>query len=91
MEQASKFSLLCLLIFYCFVFTGAYEISKSSVAKTTILSEVDNVERGHRKQELMFELRDGTKLHTVIFFPRDYDTSGKTYTAITDRSPCKCS
>ena len=59
------------------------------MAKTTILSEVDNVERGHRKQELMFELRDGTKLHTVIFFPRDYDTSGKTYTAITDRSPCK--
>jgi putative CocE/NonD family hydrolase len=35
----------------------------------------------------MFELRDGTKLHTIIFFPRDYETSGKTYTAITDRSP----
>lgn len=72
-----------LILFFC----RAYEIS-ASVAKTTVLSEVDNVERGHRKQELMFELTDGTKLHTVIFFPRDYDTSGKTYTAITDRSPC---
>ena len=89
MGQASKFILLCLLSLFCFALISSYEISTSSAAKTTILSEVDNVERGHRKQELMFELRDGTKLHTVIFFPRDYDTSGKTYTAITDRSPCK--
>lgn len=86
MWTSFKFPCLYLLGLLCFVLARAYEIS-ASVAKTTVLSEVDNVERGHRKQELMFELTDGTKLHTVIFFPRDYDTSGKTYTAITDRSP----
>eukprot|EP00604_Paraphysomonas_vestita_P002549 CAMPEP_0174818130 /NCGR_PEP_ID=MMETSP1107-20130205/756_1 /TAXON_ID=36770 /ORGANISM="Paraphysomonas vestita, Strain GFlagA" /LENGTH=568 /DNA_ID=CAMNT_0016029579 /DNA_START=107 /DNA_END=1813 /DNA_ORIENTATION=- len=34
----------------------------------------------------MLPMRDNIKLHTIIFFPRDYE-EGKKYTAVVDRSP----
>lgn len=40
---------------------------------------------GPRKLELMLPMRDGVKLHTLIFFPRD-GKDGK-YPAVVDRSP----
>ena len=40
---------------------------------------------GPRKLELMLPMRDGVKLHTLIFFPRG-GKDGK-YPAIVDRSP----
>lgn len=39
-----------------------------------------------RKLEIMLPMRDNIKLHTIIFFPRDYE-EGKKYTAVVDRSP----
>jgi predicted acyl esterase len=41
-----------------------------------------------RKLEIMLPMRDEVKLHTIIFFPRDYEEgNGNTYTAVIDRSP----
>ena len=43
---------------------------------------------GSRKLELMLSMRDGIKLHTLIYLPRDnYNNSSSKYTAIVDRSP----
>jgi predicted acyl esterase len=44
---------------------------------------------GSRKIEIMLPMRDGVKLHTLIFLPRESkdDTGTKKYTAIVDRSP----
>jgi predicted acyl esterase len=39
-----------------------------------------------RKLEIMLPMRDGVKLHTLIFFPREDGVTTK-YTAIVDRSP----
>ena len=39
-----------------------------------------------RKLEIMLPMRDGVKLHTLIFFPREGKDGGK-YTAVVDRSP----
>ena len=32
-------------------------------------------------------MRDGVKLHTLIFLPADRKSTGETYTTIIDRSP----
>jgi len=40
---------------------------------------------GSRKLELMLSMRDGIKLHTLIYLPRH--NNGSKYTAIVDRSP----
>ena len=42
---------------------------------------------GSRKLELMLSMRDGIKLHTLIYLPRDNGNSSSKYTAIVDRSP----
>lgn len=44
---------------------------------------------GSRKLEFMLPMRDGIKLHTLIYLPRDNDNknSSSKYTAIVDRSP----
>lgn len=42
---------------------------------------------GSRKLELMLSMRDGIKLHTLIYLPRDNKNSNSKYTAIVDRSP----
>lgn len=50
---------------------------------------VADVFDGSRELELMLPMRDGIKLHTLIYLPRDNNnnnSSGK-YTAIVDRSP----
>lgn len=39
-----------------------------------------------RKLEIMLPMRDGVKLHTLIYFPREYSDGGK-FTAVVDRSP----
>jgi predicted acyl esterase len=35
----------------------------------------------------MLSMRDGIKLHTLIYLPRDNGNSSSKYTAIVDRSP----
>ena len=40
---------------------------------------------GSRKLEFMMPLRDGVKLHTLVYFPKDYKSG--TFTAVVDRSP----
>lgn len=43
---------------------------------------------GSRKLELMLSMRDGIKLHTLIYLPREKNNnSSSKYTAIVDRSP----
>ena len=44
--------------------------------------------RNSRKQEVMLPMRDGVKLHTEIFFPRDYvDGRSPKAPSLLDRSP----
>lgn len=43
---------------------------------------------GQRKEERMIRMRDGTQLHTLIFFPRDIKADDpQTFPAVIDRSP----
>ncbi len=41
----------------------------------------------HRKIETMLPMRDGTKLHTLIFLPRGTQFNGKKFPVVMDRSP----
>ncbi len=50
-----------------------------------VVAVVSALVPGSRKLELMIPMRDGVKLHTLIFLPRD-DGVNK-FTAIVDRSP----
>lgn len=49
----------------------------------------DDSSDGSRKLELMLSMRDGIKLHTLIYLPREKlnNNSSSKYTAIVDRSP----
>lgn len=55
----------------------------TSIFVVTTLSYPD----GNRNIEIMLPMRDGVKLHTLIYLPRDKNNENGKYTAIVDRSP----
>ena len=58
-----------------------------SLLLTVIVAITAQNSEGSRKIELMLPMRDGVKLHTLIYLPRDTGDAGGKYTAIVDRSP----
>ncbi|GGG97031.1 glutaryl-7-ACA acylase [Polaribacter pacificus] len=76
-------------IFYAilsFVFTG-FLISCESTAKETARVPDTYVQDNYTKKEVTITMRDGIKLHTVIYAPKD---QSKTYPILLQRTPYSC-
>ena len=87
MENYLKTLLLLFLTSFLSCKTATTEIIKKEEAITTEKKEDTFVKDNYTKQEVQIEMRDGTKLHTTIYSPKDTST---TYPILLQRTPYSC-
>ncbi|MBQ4821105.1 CocE/NonD family hydrolase [Aquimarina sp. MMG016] len=77
-----SFSFLTLFVFSCTKKTTELETKKET--KETIVEDSYDVKEYYNKQEVDIVMRDGTKLHTTIYSPKD---TSKKYPILMNRTP----
>ncbi|MBO6606724.1 CocE/NonD family hydrolase [Psychroserpens sp.] len=74
------FAIVAISLFNC-------KQTQDTLAKTTTETEDTYVQDNYDKKEVMIEMRDGIKLHTTIYSPKD---TSKEYPIIMMRTPYSC-
>ncbi|MFD0963566.1 CocE/NonD family hydrolase [Pseudofulvibacter geojedonensis] len=87
MENYLKTLLLLFLISFLSCKTETTEVVTNEEVTTTEKEEDTFVKDHYTKQEVQIEMRDGTKLHTTIYSPKDTST---TYPILLQRTPYSC-
>ncbi|MGB0897317.1 MAG: CocE/NonD family hydrolase [Flavobacteriaceae bacterium] len=87
MENYLKTLLLLFFIGFISCKTETQDVVAKDEIGTVKSNEDSFVKDNYTKQEVQIEMRDGTKLHTTIYSPKD---SSKTYPILLQRTPYSC-